>query len=122
MTQAALSAPVTQGTTATGKLLGLLALCASYFVLQLFHDPSSCSFNGSAQDCTIAVNSSAASPIHVESFSTEGSYDNLLVNCEAYSGIVGPQGVIPDTTIYWYADGSVVSSGWRICPSEQTKS
>ena len=73
--------------------------------------------SSSAEDCTIAVNTSAAVPISVESFTTEAGYDNLLVNCKAYSGLVGPEGVVPDTTIYWYADGSVVASGWKICPS-----
>ncbi|CAE7306257.1 mdn1 [Symbiodinium natans] len=72
-------------------------------------------------DCRIAVNTSAATPLQVESFSTEAGYDSLLVNCKAYSGSVGPEAVVPDTTIYWYSDGSVVSSGWRICPSDNEK-
>ena len=67
------------------------------------------------------MNTSAATPLQVESFSTEAGYDSLLVNCKAYSGSVGPEAVVPDTTIYWYSDGSVVSSGWRICPSDNEK-
>ena len=66
------------------------------------------------------MNASAAVPIHVHEFSTEAGYDSLLVNCKAYSGSAGPEAVVPDTTIYWYSDGSVVSNGWKICPSAET--
>lgn len=72
------------------------------------------------EECTVAVNASAAVPIHVDEFSTEAGYDSLLVNCKAYSGSAGPEAVVPDTTIYWYSDGSVVSNGWKICPSAET--
>jgi len=66
--------------------------------------------------CTIAVNVTAAVPIQVQSFSTERAYDALLVNCKAYSGRDGPQGVIPDSNVYWLSDGSVNAPGWKICP------
>mmetsp|Transcript_26199 Transcript_26199/g.60687 ORF Transcript_26199/g.60687 Transcript_26199/m.60687 type:complete len:420 (-) Transcript_26199:371-1630(-) len=70
-----------------------------------------------SQDCRIAVNVSAATPISVQNFSTEAGYDSLLINCKGYSGTSGPEGVLPDTTIYWYSDSSIVSTGWKICPS-----
>lgn len=67
--------------------------------------------------CKIAVNASAAVPIDVKSFNTEDGYDMLLVNCEAYSGNFGPEGVTPEQNILWESDTSIVSSGWKICPS-----
>ena len=70
-----------------------------------------------AEVCTIAVNTTAAVPIVVQNFSTEKSYDAVVVNCKVYSGTDGPEGVIPDSTIYWFSDGSVNAAGWRICPS-----
>lgn len=62
------------------------------------------------------MNVTAAVPIQVQSFSTERAYDALLVNCKAYSGRDGPQGVIPDSNVYWLSDGSVNAPGWKICP------
>lgn len=67
--------------------------------------------------CAIAVNTTAAVPIVVQNFSTEKDYDAVIVNCKIYSGTDGPAGVIPDSTIYWFSDGSVNAAGWRICPS-----
>lgn len=66
--------------------------------------------------CTIAVNVTAAVPIQVENFSTEDAYDALLVNCQVYSGQDAPEGVTPDTNIYWVSDDSVSAPGWKICP------
>jgi len=69
--------------------------------------------------CKIAVNASAAVPIDVKSFNTEDSFDTLLVNCDSYSGTASPQGVTPVQNILWESDGSIVSSGWKICPSRR---
>eukprot|EP00439_Symbiodinium_sp_Y106_P082174 s348_g21.t1 len=46
------------------------------------------------EECTVALNTSAAVPIHVHEFSTEAGYDSLLVNCKAYSGSAGPEAVV----------------------------
>jgi len=67
--------------------------------------------------CRIAVNASAATPIQVDHFSTEAGYDNLLVNCESFSGMTGPEGLTPSSDILWLPDSSVVSSGWKLCPA-----
>ena len=71
----------------------------------------------SQDSCYIAVNVSDAVPIQVENFSTEASFDFLSFNCKAFSGEEGPDGVTPDASIHWVADHSVVSTGWRLCPS-----
>jgi len=76
-------------------------------------------YNNSAP-CTIAVNSSSAVPIEVVHFETENMYDNLLVDCTPYSGQLGPDGILPSQTIYWKPDVSVVLSGWKICPSNES--
>ncbi|CAK8990807.1 Transmembrane protease serine 9 (Polyserase-I) (Polyserine protease 1) (Polyserase-1) [Cleaved into: Serase-1 [Durusdinium trenchii] len=68
------------------------------------------------QACIIAVNVTAAVAIQVQSFSTEEAYDSLLVNCKTYSGKEGPQGITPDTNIYWLSDHSINAAGWKICP------
>mmetsp|Transcript_4132 Transcript_4132/g.4623 ORF Transcript_4132/g.4623 Transcript_4132/m.4623 type:complete len:121 (-) Transcript_4132:381-743(-) len=67
--------------------------------------------------CRIAVNTAVATPLRVESFSTEFSYDKLTVNCHEYSGSTGPSGVIPVSSITWVTDGSVADQGWKLCPS-----
>lgn len=66
--------------------------------------------------CTIAVNESAAVPIHVVNFSTEEKFDALVENCKFYSGKKGPEKVVPTGVITWHSDESVVSAGWKICP------
>lgn len=78
-------------------------------------------FHGSldAETCSegrIAVNPPAASPIFVDHFSTEDPYDHLEVNCVPYSGKHGPNGIIPNSDIFWLADGSMQDNGWRLCP------
>ncbi|CAK9004865.1 unnamed protein product [Durusdinium trenchii] len=70
--------------------------------------------------CTIAVNESAAVPIHVVNFSTEEKFDALVENCKFYSGKKGPEKVVPTGVITWHSDESVVSAGWKICPGHWT--
>lgn len=73
---------------------------------------------GNSESCQIAVNTSAAVPIRVANFSTEFGVDKLSFGCLThFSGKNGPEGVIPQTTISWFSDGSIVSSGWKLCPS-----
>lgn len=71
---------------------------------------------GSREKCRIAVDPPAASPIFVDHFSTEYPYDHLEVNCVPYSGKHGPNGIIPNSDIFWLADGSMQDDGWRLCP------
>lgn len=70
----------------------------------------------SADYCRIAVNDTAAVPIAVEKFDTENNYDSLIVNCESFSGKRSPNGVIPESDIFWTSDGSLTGEGWKICP------
>ena len=71
---------------------------------------------GSREKCRIAVNPAAASPISVDHFATEEPYDHLEVNCVPYSGKHGPNDIVPNSDIYWMADGSMQDKGWRLCP------
>jgi len=57
--------------------------------------------------------------IDVQHFDTEYKYDTLTVNDIAYSGKVGPQGVVPHTNIVWSSDFSVTHTGWKICPAAE---
>jgi secreted trypsin-like serine protease len=75
---------------------------------------------GNSVSCTIAINSSSAVPIDVVEFTTEKEYDVMLVDCTPYSGDDGPDGILPLSTIYWRPDHSVVESGWKICPSNES--
>eukprot|EP00438_Fugacium_kawagutii_P016157 Skav224591 [mRNA] locus=scaffold2684:143458:144360:- [translate_table: standard] len=72
---------------------------------------------GNSEKCRIAVNSEVVAPLRVESFSTESNYDKLIVNCRAYSGSIGPSGVIPVSSITWSTDSSATGYGWKLCPS-----
>ena len=66
--------------------------------------------------CTIAVNDSAAVPIHVVNFSTELRFDALISDCRYFSGSKGPENVVPKGPIFWHSDDAIVSSGWKLCP------
>jgi len=70
---------------------------------------------GPAQSCTLEVDLQQARPIVVESFNTEEYFDTLTVNEVAYSGYSGPSGVTPWQNIYWCSDGTIETSGWRLC-------
>ncbi|CAK8986615.1 Serine protease 27 (Marapsin) (Pancreasin) [Durusdinium trenchii] len=65
---------------------------------------------GGREKCRIAVDTSAAMPITVDHFATEAPYDHLEVNCVPYSGKKGPHGIIPNSDIFWLADGSMQDS------------
>eukprot|EP00962_Isochrysis_galbana_P046998 scaffold19077_cov184-Isochrysis_galbana.AAC.1 len=59
-------------------------------------------------------------PLWVESFNVESSstcgFDALTVASQKYCGTDGPSGVVPtDGTIAWSSDGSITTSGWKIC-------
>jgi len=53
--------------------------------------------------------------IEAVDFSAEGDYDILYVNGEEYSGEDTPHGVLA-SQIKWESDGSIVESGWKLCP------
>ena len=71
----------------------------------------------SKESCLIAVNVTDAVPIRVENFSTEPSFDFLSFDCQAFSGDIGPDGIVPDASIHWASDHSIAGTGWRLCPS-----
>jgi len=60
-------------------------------------------------------------PLHVHNFKTEQCCDKLTVNGREYSGSEGPQGVVPNGTMYWRTDHSVSGAthdsvdGFEIC-------
>lgn len=43
--------------------------------------------------------------------------DQMLMNCDSFSGNRSPEGIVPFTDIMWVSDGRVVAKGWKICPS-----
>lgn len=71
---------------------------------------------GNSEACEIAVDVPAAVPIRVMNFSTEQGFDRLVIDCEAFSGTSGPDGVIPTSALSWSTDESVTEGGWRLCP------
>jgi len=71
---------------------------------------------GNSQSCKIAVDPSAATPIRVDSFATEEYYDVLQINCRTFSGTLGPNGTLPQSTIVWSSDETNTGGGWRLCP------
>ena len=69
---------------------------------------------GANEGCEISA--SAAGSLRTEAFSTEAEYDKITIGAETYSGTTGPAGLLPDAaSMQWSADGSVQSSGWKIC-------
>ena len=66
--------------------------------------------------CFIRVNASAAVPIRVEEFATEPGFDQMLLNCQSFSGQASPAGVTPYTDIMWVSDFRGVAKGWKLCP------
>ena len=65
--------------------------------------------------CYVDVNALNTKTIAVSSFSTEQSWDVLIVNERRYSGTTGPQGVVPRGTILWETDESQNDLGWKLC-------
>lgn len=72
------------------------------------------------QVCTIAIDDSLAEPIAVKAFETEAKYDKLIINGDAYSGNVAPNGIVPQGSISWSSDGSVSKTGFNLCPQSAT--
>lgn len=71
-----------------------------------------------SEHCTIKVNV-PSKPITVKTFGTEQGYDLLTVNGVPYSGLDGPEGLIPEGDITWYSDPIVAKApGWKICMGE----
>ena len=54
----------------------------------------------------------------MKAFQTEAKYDKLIINGNAYSGNVGPSGIVPEGSISWSSDGSVSKTGFNLCPQE----
>jgi len=70
---------------------------------------------GDGDSCAIKVFDGNLMPIQVQDFVTESHIDVLKVNGEAYSGTIGPSGVVPSGIIEWSPDGSKRSAGWSLC-------
>lgn len=69
--------------------------------------------HGNSEECELSA--PAGEPIVVLSFATESGFDFLTVNNRIYEGQQGPEGIIPTGRVHWDTDGSVVTSGWRLC-------
>eukprot|EP00439_Symbiodinium_sp_Y106_P009384 s3949_g1.t1 len=61
---------------------------------------------GNSEACEIAVDVPSAVPIRIMNFSTEQGFDRLVIDCEAFSGTSGPDGVIPTSALSWSTDES----------------
>jgi hypothetical protein len=70
---------------------------------------------GNSEQCEITVHEV---PIRVEAFSTESRYDFLTAGGSQYSGTSGPPSGTYSGSISWSTDGSVVTSGWRLCRTD----
>mmetsp|Transcript_81859 Transcript_81859/g.226869 ORF Transcript_81859/g.226869 Transcript_81859/m.226869 type:complete len:1040 (+) Transcript_81859:105-3224(+) len=79
---------------------------------------------GNDESCTINVTEGNTLPLRIADFITEWQLDALTVNNKAYSGMEGPDGVVPNGQILWSSDASVRSRGWKLClmqpPAEET--
>merc|ERR1740120_210529 len=67
---------------------------------------------GNNEACTISAYDAA---ITVEAFDTEARYDFLTMGGTSYAGTSGPPSGTYSGEIRWATDGSVVSSGWKLC-------
>jgi hypothetical protein len=76
-------------------------------------------YNTSAR-CTIGVQPENTLRITVNDFLTETRIDQLEVNGLQYSGVYGPDGVVPTAPITWTSDGSIAMAGWKLCPTLPT--
>jgi len=69
------------------------------------------------EECIITVNPNATGPVQVVDFHTEQTSDVLVVNGVHYSGNRGPVGVYPMQDMLWFSDFSIVSTGFKVCPT-----
>lgn len=72
--------------------------------------------------CTISVAENNTYRIRVEDFLVESHIDSVVINGKNFSGIYGPEGVIPTGDIQWYADSDTEKMGWKLCISSQSTS
>ena len=70
----------------------------------------------SGESCQIAVSPQNSAPIHVTNFSTTFG-DYLSFDCKYFTGGMGPEGIIPRSTIHWKP--ASIGAGWRICPGHK---
>ncbi|CAE7377071.1 unnamed protein product, partial [Symbiodinium natans] len=80
-------------------------------------------FYPEADACSIEVNPGNQRPLQVVAFNTELDSDILVVNDVSYAGgsPTGLDGVVPQGTITWLADGDGNrESGWKICLGQTT--
>merc|ERR1740121_3146143 len=68
---------------------------------------------GNSESCSVQIYGDVA--LTVEAFSTEYGYDILSLGGAQYSGSSGPGSGSFSGEISWASDGSVVSSGWKLC-------
>jgi len=76
---------------------------------------------GPFENCQIKVDEPAAVPIRVVDFDTEVEFDVLKLNGKMWSGTRGPDGIIPESTIFWGTDGREQGPGWKMCPRSATQ-
>merc|ERR1719492_691550 len=72
---------------------------------------------GNNEQCTISLYGEI--PISVEAFNTEARYDFLTMGGTQYSGSSGPSSGTYSGFINWNSDFSIVTSGWRLCRTDQ---
>jgi len=72
---------------------------------------------GNNEQCTISLYGEI--PLSVEAFNTERNYDFLTMGGTQYSGSSGPSSGTYSGFINWNSDFSIVTSGWRLCRTDQ---
>jgi len=72
---------------------------------------------GNNEQCSITLFGDI--PLSVEAFNTEARYDFLTMGGTQYSGSSGPSSGTYSGVINWNSDFSIVTSGWRLCRTDQ---
>merc|ERR1719487_1593835 len=70
---------------------------------------------GNSQTCEFDAGAGTAA-IHVQAWNVEQNYDKLEINGVREDRRERVQGAVPVGTMRWRSDGSVVRSGWKLCP------
>uniref|UniRef100_A0A7S1S1Z8 CUB domain-containing protein n=1 Tax=Alexandrium catenella TaxID=2925 RepID=A0A7S1S1Z8_ALECA len=104
---------VSQSQDSMGKLSLVEGNCTAADGCML--SPNYPNLYGNEEHCVFNVSDGNQLPLSVRDFSTETQLDILTVNGESFSGIDGPDGVIPKGQIEWSSDASVRSGGWKVC-------
>jgi hypothetical protein len=70
---------------------------------------------GSRETCKVQFNSHET--LHVDHFTTENTFDTLVLDGHTYTGMNGPDqvAVTPNSVMTWESDFTTTNKGWMIC-------